>query len=98
MIQYWMEDVCVGCGGVYRYPAQRAKFHQRRPKSRLAMRPCPTCGLYQPDMIGKQRLWQHLLLGLGAAGVAAFLGILGCSDAVPEWGTTWGAAAVAVLT
>jgi hypothetical protein len=97
MIQHWMEYDCVGCGGAYRYTTRRTHIRQRRPKRWVRMRPCPSCGLYQPDMVAALRVRNHLLVGLGAAAVTGFLGVVGWSAGAPEWGTTLGAAGVAVL-
>jgi hypothetical protein len=97
MIQYWTEHVCVGCGGAYRYKSGQSRVQRRRPKPRIAMRPCPTCGHYQPDMIAAQRFQFHVGLGFAAAAVAVSLCFVGWTMTLPEWGTTLAAAAVAVL-
>jgi hypothetical protein len=100
MIQHWMEHTCVGCGGAYRYTTRRTHLPQRRPKRWVRMRPCPTCGLYQPDMVAAVRARNHLLIGFGAAAVAGVLGLIGWAahaPGSPEWGTTLWAGVVAVL-
>jgi hypothetical protein len=97
MIQHWTEHVCVGCGGAYRYTTQRTKSRHQRSKPRVKMRPCPSCGLYQPDMVGAQRAQFHLAVGLGSAAVAGSIGLAAWLGDFPEWRTTLVAAGVAVL-
>jgi hypothetical protein len=96
MIQHWMEHVCVGCGAAYRYTTRRTADSQRRPKRSLRMRPCPVCGLYQPDMIAFQRSVLQAFLGAVTAGVAGFLGLFGWTYGAPEWKTPLIAAGFAV--
>jgi hypothetical protein len=94
MIQYWMEHVCVGCGGVYHYTLRRL----RRPRPRVRMRPRPICGLYQPDMVATKRFLYHLVLGVRAAGLAGLVGIGGVLELDPGWIATGGATVIPVLT
>ena len=70
------EHTCVGCGAIYSYPfkrkivgsapsAERARINcQNNVTKALAndvdQHPCPTCGVYQPDMIGQKRRKRHL--------------------------------------
>jgi hypothetical protein len=94
MIQYWMEHVCVGCGGVYHYTLRRL----RRPRPRVRMRPRPICGLYQPDMVASKQVLYHLVLGVRAAGLAGLVGIGGVLELDPGWIATGGATVIPVLT
>ncbi|HEX5273430.1 MAG TPA: hypothetical protein VFW33_23195 [Gemmataceae bacterium] len=96
MFQHWTEYTCVGCGGGFRYTTRRTRTQQRA-WPMVKMRPCPTCGLYQPDMVGWQRAKLHLLIACGASAVTTFLGLIGAGRGLPEWRTTWMAAAVALL-
>jgi hypothetical protein len=93
-----MCQVCIGCGNAYRYRLSPPKAGQGQAKPDVKLRPCPTCGLYQPDMIGSRRMRFHLgfgLLGAIAAGVVAGLGV---SDAEPERVMMWIAAGIAAAT
>ncbi|HTU18591.1 MAG TPA: hypothetical protein VMG10_11070 [Gemmataceae bacterium] len=74
-INVWKEHVCIGCKSRFRYLFERKKTGQgRTPEAaslaaRKAIRatlvhevdlqPCPGCGLYQPDMVGRRRLTRH---------------------------------------
>ena len=72
MPQYWKRHICVGCGSAYRYPFGGPRKTSPRGGNTPDMRPCPTCGLYQPDMIGTRRMMLHGLIGiLGALGGGA---------------------------
>ena len=47
-------------------------------KKEIELHPCPTCGLYQPDMVAKQRKARHLtILLLGT--ILAMITLLGAS-------------------
>src|SRR5438309_11485813 len=72
------EHTCVACGAVYSYLLERkivgsapsaAKAEQVARKNverALAqdtdLHPCPTCGLYQPDMLAQRRLTRHRVI------------------------------------
>ena len=72
------EHTCLGCGAVYSYPffrkvkgqggsAERAKIVAQKNvaavlEREVDLQPCPTCGLYQPDMIGQQRRRRHVII------------------------------------
>jgi hypothetical protein len=76
------EHTCAGCGAAYSYPfvrkvkgqgntAERATANCQKNVAKTVaesvdLYPCPTCGLYQPDMIGQQRRSRHnLVMWLG---------------------------------
>ena len=88
----WKAHTCVGCGGQYAYlmvrklayggsTPERATEKAQAAAERAMVRdvdrqPCPTCGLYQPDMIAGRRRSLHrwmLLAALLAAGLVAGL-------------------------
>jgi hypothetical protein len=74
-VNVWKEHTCSGCGNVYRYlfkrkksgqgsnpDAARAAAHAAVVKAlsfEVDMQPCPSCGLYQPDMVGAKRARRH---------------------------------------
>ena len=91
-IRCWKAHTCLGCGGRFAYLMCRKLAHggstperatekvraaaQRAMASDVDRRPCPTCGLYQPDMIAlRRRSWHRWLLpaALLAMGLAAGL-------------------------
>ena len=99
-MQYWNRHVCVGCGSAYRYqlPPPRTGGTVKQPA--VPLRPCPTCGLYQPDMIASRRIRFHLMFGFFALLVTGVVAILGVSEDFAERGLMCAAAvagAVALL-
>ncbi len=89
-IRCWKEHTCVGCQAKYAYLFARTVTGQAATadgskaaaeanvmntvKNQVDMHPCPTCGLYQPDMIGAQRskrLWW--VFGIAAVAFAVLL-------------------------
>jgi hypothetical protein len=60
------------------------------------MRPCPACGLYQPDMVASQRFQFHLAVGAAAAGAVTLVGAVGAAGG-RQWATTLIGAAISVL-
>jgi hypothetical protein len=94
----WKQHACVHCGAEYRYllegkksgfgstpeTAQRNADQAARNALRLGLLPrsCPTCGLYQPDMVASRRFRFHfvvficLLCGLVLAGDGGILGVI----------------------
>ena len=78
----WKAHTCVGCGGQYAYllirklayggsTPERATEKAQAAADRAMVRdidrqPCPTCGLYQPDMIAGRRKLLHGWLFLAA--------------------------------
>jgi hypothetical protein len=75
-VRFWKEHTCVACNSTYSYLLERkavgtgasaqaahAKLQSRIGeivKTETDMQPCPTCGLYQPDMIGRRRAKRRL--------------------------------------
>ena len=69
------EHTCVSCGAVYSYEfvrrvtgsasssvaasARANKLADKALEREVDLHPCPTCGLYQPDMVGQQRAGRH---------------------------------------
>jgi hypothetical protein len=86
----WKQHICAGCGGAFRYRFRRkvqgeasTKEAAERSaqlsavttlKSEVDAHPCPTCGVYQLDMIGSRRAFRHGLLTFLAA--LAFIALL----------------------
>ena len=75
-VSCWKEHTCIRCGAVYAYEFVRNIKGQGSTEAKASlkaqaaadkairrdvdMQPCPTCGLYQPDMVGQQRARRHL--------------------------------------
>jgi hypothetical protein len=75
-VRCWKQHICQGCGANYSYLLQRKavgtdgtaerarKNMQKRieyiTQSDTDMQPCPTCGMYQYDMIGQRRARSRL--------------------------------------
>src|SRR5437764_1393403 len=71
----WKEHICGCCGSAYSYEfkrrlsgrantAEKASINAQAAVARALahetdMQPCPTCGTFQPDMIGQQRARAH---------------------------------------
>ncbi len=91
-IRCWKHHKCVGCEGSYAYEFVRkvsgtggteekaSKAANANAQKAIAndtdLHPCPTCGLYQPDMIGQrraQRAWLVFWCALLAFGVSLIL-------------------------
>src|SRR5262245_40780716 len=86
----WKQHVCANCGGAFRYRFRRKVQGEASTKeaaeqsaqlsavttlkSEVDEHPCPTCGVYQPDMIGSRRAFRHGLLTFLAA--LAFIALL----------------------
>jgi hypothetical protein len=107
-VKCWKEHTCQGCGGQFSYLLVRkvkgtaASQDKAAGAARAAavtaiqrdvdMRPCPKCGLFQPDMIGARRARQHWIwLWVGLAALVALL-ILYLTDLVPMNVLAWCAA------
>lgn len=92
-VRCWKEHTCACCGAVYAYEFVRKvsgqgnneanaavaarKAAEKAMQREVDLQPCPTCGLYQPDMVGQQRAGRHLAffwLALIASGVIVVLG------------------------
>jgi len=77
-VRAWKEHTCLTCGTEFRYRIERSRtFRTTNPEAaqpgahNLALkaiaehseqRPCPHCGLYQPEMIGAKRRTKYLWL------------------------------------
>ena len=91
-IRCWKHHTCVGCEGSYAYEFVRKitgtggteekasaaanKNAQKAMANDTDLHPCPTCGLFQPDMIGQrraQRAWLVFWCALVAFGVSLIL-------------------------
>lgn len=73
----WKQHTCCACGCVYRYLLERVRAASGSPGGGAATeaaysanrallngieeRPCPNCGVVQPDMVGKSKAGWHLL-------------------------------------
>lgn len=110
-IRCWKHHKCVGCDGNYAYEflrkvtgtgnteakaaATASKNAQRAIERDTDLHPCPTCGLFQPDMIGQrraQKAWLVFWFALIAFGVSL---ILGGTDVVQFNTLTWVMTAIA---
>jgi hypothetical protein len=74
-IKCWKQHTCIGCGAVYRYLFTRDKTAQASTpegaeqavekqvadamQNEVDARPCPTCGILQPEMVGAKRAVVH---------------------------------------
>lgn len=110
-VKRWKQHECIDCGCKYRYRLKReVRGTGTTPKTardsavpaiaptveyEVDVRPCPTCGRVQPDMVGKPRASSHawvlggsLVLILGIAALAAYHVIAALGDAA------WAAAVV----
>jgi hypothetical protein len=79
-IECWKKHTCTGCGGEYRYKfvrklqaqggTERKALDALQKKIESAvgaevdMRPCPTCGRVQPDMVGQEKATAHTVVGV----------------------------------
>ena len=104
-VRCWKNHKCVGCEGSYAYEFARKitgtgnteekssaaanKNAQTAIERDTDLHPCPTCGLFQPDMIGQRRAqksWVVFWFALIAFGVSL---ILGGTDVVQFDKLTW---------
>ena len=116
-VRCWKEHTCICCGGVYTYPflrkvsgrgntADRASQNARVVAARVMerevdMQPCPTCGVYQPDMVGQRRAGQHRRVVWIALIAFLVIVILAATDAIQTnaaiWVAVFGCAVAAVV-
>src|SRR5262245_56814648 len=115
-VRCWKEHTCSACGTIYRYRFTRKKSGQGGTEQaagaavtravmtalerEVEMRPCPTCGHYQPEMVGERRARRHWLLLWPILVIPALLIILGAAAAVASPILSWialGLAAFVVL-
>jgi hypothetical protein len=104
------EHTCVGCGAKFSYtlgrtikgeggsPEKATAAAQKKAVKAVAddvdLQPCPTCGIYQPDMLGSRRAVRHLVLFWGAAVMLFVLLVLHWADLVRDDRVAWLAAGV----
>jgi hypothetical protein len=95
----WKEHTCSGCGTVFRYPLRRKESAQghtpeaaqaaaraaaaRALARKAALQPCPSCGLYKPDMVGAHKARRHRWLIPAALLVPALTVSLYSTDVLP---------------
>jgi hypothetical protein len=72
-MERWKKHLCIGCGCAFRHFLARTTG-ERRGAGRVMLRPCPVCGLYQPDMVGTRRLWLHLVIALASCALLTLFG------------------------
>ncbi len=115
-LRCWKEHTCVHCGGTFAYLLMRkvagqggttgaAEAAARTLASKalqhdLEQHPCPTCGLYQPDMVGAVKVRWHWYLFWGTLAALALVLITHSFDLVAADAALWlaaGIGAVAVL-
>lgn len=99
-LKCWKQHECAGCGCEYRYQFQRTVSGEGGTEESAGKaaeaaaiaamegevddRPCPKCGLLQPDMIGVAKFARHWLVTLtSAAAVAVLLVMAGLPSA--DW-------------
>jgi hypothetical protein len=104
-INVWKEHTCLACGQQFRYLFKRTKKGtggteaaasqaanaavMKALRSEVDMRPCPACGLYQPDMVASRRALYHwIFFGVAAAALALII-ILALAEAVSCYTLTW---------
>ncbi|HEY7428303.1 MAG TPA: hypothetical protein VH682_28980 [Gemmataceae bacterium] len=112
-VNVWKEHACIGCGSRFRYLFKRKKTGSggsseaasaaarkavlNALQNEVDMHPCPSCGLYQPDMVGSQRWTRHLWLILASAAVLLLVLILTLTDVMTRGTAAWTAAGVCGL-
>ncbi len=85
----WKQHTCSACGCVYRYQMERAGMGcaggdllaremaernlAKAMRDGVESRPCPTCGLVQPDMVTRDTLRQQTYLVYGSLAALLFL-------------------------
>ena len=110
-ISCWKKHECVACGCVYRYlfrrkvrgtgGTERAARGSAEGKvvrtltDDVDVRPCPSCGLVQPDMIGRAKAARHGRIAWVSLALLTTLIILGGFQVIPGDGPALACAAVA---
>jgi hypothetical protein len=113
-INAWKEHTCVGCGATFRYRFHREKSgygHSpawARGEAQVAVmraltwevdrQPCPSCGLYQPDMVSDRKVLCHNLVTLAALFGSVGLIVLLVHDCISLVAATWLIAALCGIT
>jgi hypothetical protein len=112
-VKCWKKHECVGCGCVYRYLFKRTvqgsggserQAHKNAEKNvvkalenEVDVRPCPTCGRVQPDMVGQVKAGRHALVAWGSLLLLALFVILGAAHALTYTAAGLASAAVALV-
>jgi hypothetical protein len=112
-IRCWKHHKCVGCEGNYAYEfvrtikgtggtAEKASIKakanaEKALKSDTDFHPCPTCGLYQPDMIGQRRAKRSWIVFWCALIAFIITVILAVSHGVQFYTLTWVTAAICAV-
>lgn len=112
-VKCWKEHVCCYCGAAYRYLLTKRRTGRggsqtdavsaartgavRALRGRCEMMPCPSCGHFQPDMIGGRRLRRHGIVFLAITALFLLMYVCGMtyilSGPVTLWLVFFGAAA-----
>lgn len=101
----WKEHTCVSCGGRHAYPfVQKISGTATDPDRalriaqsnaaglvarRIKLEPCPTCGLYQPDMVAQRRLAWHRVTFIVALCSLSALWVFWSEDLLPSLVPIW---------
>jgi hypothetical protein len=109
----WKEHTCVGCGSTFRYlfkqqgvgtgPTEQAageaarRAAARSLQKEIGMEPCPSCGTYQPDMVGDAEAGFHSLLLVVVALALGVLVVLGACNYLSLSLVTWIAVGLCAL-
>jgi hypothetical protein len=94
-VKCWKVHKCVDCGCEYRYRferkvqgqggTERAAYEtanrnvEKAVENEVDVRPCPTCGRVQPDMVGQVKAKQHGWIGGGTIVPVAAVVVLGAT-------------------
>ncbi len=112
-VQCWKEHTCSACGTVYRYLFTRTRKGKggseeqahaaatnaviKALDNEVEMRPCLTCGHFQPEMIGFGRARWHFWLLIGTAVALALALFLGITTLVTDNIVPYVSAAIAAI-
>ena len=104
-VKCWKEHACCYCGAAYRYLLSKRRTGHgasqtdavsaartgavRALRSRVEMMPCPSCGHFQPDMIGRQRLRRHAVVFVGITALFILTYVAGMTYTVSGPATLW---------
>ena len=94
-VKCWKKHECVDCGCEFRYQFKRTiqgtgnsekaahasanKIVEKTLRQEVDVRPCPSCGRIQPDMIGQVKARGHALVGWLTLPILAILIVLGAT-------------------
>lgn len=104
-VKCWKEHACCYCGAAYRYLLKKKQsgYGATQPdavgaaratavrslRSAVEMMPCPSCGHYQPDMIGGRRLVRHSVVLFATLAVFVSLFLLRGCHVLPAPAALW---------